>query len=58
MQPLWYRTEVKQTIAKLQSDVSSRDQQIDDLKSRLEQLIDEQQFNENSSSSELITMLQ
>ena len=42
-QALWYRTEVKDTIAKLQSDVVSRDEQIDSLKSRLELLIEQQQ---------------
>ena len=37
--PLWYRTEVRQEISKLQDDLSSRDQQIQDLKTRLEQLM-------------------
>ena len=35
----WYRSEVKQEISKLQEDLSSRDQQIQDLKTRLEQLM-------------------
>ncbi|MDA0258255.1 MAG: YadA-like family protein, partial [Cyanobacteria bacterium] len=42
VQPLWYRTEVKQTIAKLETDVSSRDEQIELLKTRLKKLIDDQ----------------
>jgi len=61
VQPLWYRTEVKQTIAKLQDDVSSRDQQIDNLKTRLEQLIDSQKGDisrQDESTTELIAMLQ
>ena len=42
MQPLWHVTEVNQPIAKLESDVSSRDEQIELLKSRLQKLMDEQ----------------
>ena len=65
MQPLWYRTEVKHTIAKLQNDVVSRDQQIDTLKSKLELLIEQQnqtktnpQHQATDSNSSLIAMLQ
>ena len=65
VQPLWYRTEVKHTIAKLQSDVVSRDQQIDTLKSKLELLIEQQNQTKTNpeaqaaqSNSSLIPMLQ
>ena len=60
MQPLWYRTEVKQTIAKLESDVSSRDEQIELLKSRLQKLIDDQKSNNGAAQEgdELIAILQ
>ena len=60
VQPLWYRTEVKQTIAKLETDVSSRDEQIELLRSRLEKLIDDQNRNngETKEEDELIAMLQ
>ena len=61
VQPLWYRTEVSQTIAKLQDDVSSRDEQIDELKTRLEQLIDAQESEikePDHANSELIALLQ
>ena len=60
VQPLWYRTEVKQTIAKLETDVSSRDDQIELLRSRLEQLIEDQKRNSGATKeeNELIAMLQ
>ena len=60
MQPLWYRTEVKQTIAKLESDVSSRDEQIELLRSRLQKLIDDQKRNDGATKEEdeLIAILQ
>ena len=60
VQPLWYRTEVKQTIAKLETDVSSRDDQIELLRSRLEQLIEDQKRNSGATKEEdeLIAMLQ
>ena len=63
VQALWYRTEVTDTIAKLQSDVSSRDEQIDNLKSKLDLLIEQQkQANPHSQAAEptsdLIAMLQ
>ena len=60
VQPLWYRTEVKQTIAKLESDVSSRDEQIELLKSRLQKLIDDQKSNNGAAQEEdeLIAILQ
>ena len=62
VQALWYRTEAKETIATHQSDVSSRDQQINSLKSKLEFLIDQQkQANPQSqaadSTGDLIAML-
>ena len=65
VQSLWYRTEVNYTIAQLQSDVVSRDQQIDTLKSKLELLIEQQNQSQTNpqnqaanSNSSLITMLQ
>ena len=63
VQALWYRTEVTDTIAQLQSDVSSRDKQIDNLKSKLDLLIEQQkQANPHSQAAEptsdLIAMLQ
>ena len=62
-QALWYRTEVKDTIAKLQSDVVFRDEQIDSLKSKLERLIEQQQQLDPQPqaaepTSELIALLQ
>jgi uncharacterized coiled-coil protein SlyX len=59
-----YRTEVNNNIAKLQSDVKSRDQQIDDLKTRLEQLMNTQMgpagaqsAQSQEATNELIAML-
>ncbi len=59
-----YRTQVNTNIAKLQSDVKSRDQQIDDLKTRLEQLINNpsepsgaQSAQSQEATNELIAML-
>ena len=58
--PLWYRTEVKQEISKLQDDLSSRDQQIQDLKTRLEQLMQAPSTNAPASQAndEIIAALQ
>ena len=60
VQPLWYRTGVKQTIAKLETDVSSRDEQIELLKTRLQKLIDDQNRNNGATKQEdeLIAILQ
>ena len=57
--PLWYRTEVKQEISKLQVDLSSRDQQIQDLKTRLEQLMQAPSTNAPASQAndEIIALL-
>ena len=57
--PLWYRTEVKQEISKLQVDLSSRDQQIQDLKTRLEQLMQAPPTNGAASqaSDEIVALL-
>ena len=51
---------MKQPIAKLESDVSSRDEQIEFLKSRLQKLINEQKGNNwaTQEKDELIDMLQ
>ncbi len=57
--PLWYRTEVKQEISKLQDDLSSRDQQIQDLKTRLEQLMQAPPTNAPASQAndEIVALL-
>ena len=59
MQPLWYRTEVKQEIAKLNEGVKNRDQQIQDLKTRLEQLMQAPPTNGAASqaSDDIVAML-
>lgn len=57
-----YRVEVNNNIAKLQSDVESRDQQINELKLRLDEIISEQDNPKNESTLEatndLISRLQ
>ena len=60
MQPLWYGTEVRQPIPKRESDVSSRDENIELLQSRLQKLINEQKGNSGATQEkdELISMLQ
>ena len=55
VQPLWYRTEVKQEISQLQSDVASRDQEIEQLKSKLELMI--AKSSESNASSSMILQL-
>ena len=55
-QPLWYRTEVKQEISQLQSDVASRDEEIEALKAKLESLIEND--GQSKSDSSLIAVLQ
>ena len=59
VQPLWYRTEVKQEIAKLNEGVKNRDQQIQDLKTRLEQLMQAPPTNGAASqaSDDIVAML-
>ena len=51
---------MKQTIAKLETDVSSRDDQIELLKTRLQKLIDDQNRSNGATKQEdeLIAMLQ
>ena len=57
--PLWYRTEVKQEISKLQDDLSSRDEQIQDLKTRLEQMMQAPPTNGATSQAndEIVALL-
>ena len=55
-QPLWYRTEVKQEISQLKSDVASRDEEIEALKTKLESLIDE--GGQSQADPSLVAMLQ
>ena len=53
-------TATQPSIAKLETDVSSRDHQIELLRSRLEQLIEDQKRNSGATKeeNELIAMLQ
>ena len=60
-QLLAYRTEVDQTIDQLQEGINSRDQDIQTLKTRLEELInnqDESSAGESEANNDLIALLQ